>query len=410
MRFSVRPLADYQSRDARWLTFASACFMTMILMAFIALVFAVRLGDVAFYYYSGYILSYALMQGIQSGFVFHPLEFGFINAAPLAWYRLGVGGSVVLPALFLDAFANLRYYVPLAHRTVLGFGFVAAAATLIGFLPWPAATVISHDLFNPILVLGLANMLVSTIVAVWRGSRYARFFLVGWTPLLLVSGFGSAQMYGQFASWTWVDSARIAVGAFEAIVLSFGLIDRTLVVRMERDQARRLAELDPLTSLLNRRAWIAQVQGLLSNSAQSGQALTLIFVDLDHFKALNDRYGHAAGDEALLRIAETLHGTLRPGDQLGRYGGDEFVAALPHCTTDSARHIADRILSGINGLTIPTDDRGSTLGASIGIATLQRSERIEGLLARADHAMYTAKSLGRNRVVIADEGMRNHAS
>jgi diguanylate cyclase (GGDEF)-like protein len=401
--FTVQTLADYQRRDAQWLSFASACFTTMLVMAVIALFFAVRLGDRAFYYYSGYIVSYALLQGLQSGYVFHPLEFGFLNHSSLAWYRLAVGGSVVLPALFLDAFANLRYYFPLAHRSVLGFGFAAAITTLIGFLPWPLATVISHYLFNPVLVLGLLNMLVSTIIAFSRGSRYAGFFLLGWTPLLVVAGLASAQLYGQLASWAWVDDARIAVGAYEAIVLSLGLIDRTLMVRRERDLARRMAELDPLTSLLNRRAWQSQVQGLLERAQQAGHSLTVLFVDLDYFKSLNDHFGHAAGDEALLRTADMLRGSLRPGDPVSRYGGEEFVAAQPQCNAEGAHHIAERVLASIAALALPVNREGDRLTASIGIAMAAQDERMDTLLARADRAMYEAKVRGRNQIVVADE-------
>jgi diguanylate cyclase (GGDEF)-like protein len=274
---------------------------------------------------------------------------------------------------------------------------------VIGFLPWPAAALISHYLFNPVPVLGLLNMLGSTIIAFSRGSRYAGFFLLGWTPLLVVAALASSQLYGQLASWTWVDDARIAVGAYEAIVLSLGLIDRTLLVRRERDLARRMAELDPLTSLLNRRAWQSQVQGLLERTQQAGHSLTVLFVDLDYFKSLNDHFGHAAGDEALLRTADMLRGSLRPGDPVSRYGGEEFVAALPQCNAEGAHHIAERVLASISALALPVNRDGSQLTASIGIAMAAPDERMDTLLARADRAMYEAKVRGRNQIVVAGQ-------
>jgi diguanylate cyclase (GGDEF)-like protein len=186
------------------------------------------------------------------------------------------------------------------------------------------------------------------------------------------------------------------------VVLSLGLIDRTLALRSERDSAQRLAERDSLTGLLNRRAWTTRVEALVEHAFDNGHHLTLLFLDLDHFKSLNDCHGHAAGDAALTRVAETLRRTLRPGDIISRFGGEEFVAALPDCAHEGAHLIAERVRAGIAGLKIPIDANGRQLTASIGVATLRHPEKTDSLLARADRAMYAAKSSGRNRVVFAD--------
>ena len=136
----------------------------------------------------------------------------------------------------------------------------------------------------------------TAIAAAWHGSRYAYFFLAGWTPLLIVTVIGSLQLYGIAAGWTWSDEAALGAGAFEALVLSLGLADRSLALRRDRDHARRLADIDSLTGLYNRRGWTDRVLALDEELRRDGASYSVLFLDLDRFKELNDRLGHEAGD------------------------------------------------------------------------------------------------------------------
>lgn len=405
MRFVVRPLNEALVEDNRWLALTSASFATMVVMAVVVLLFAFRLRDAAFYCYVGYILGYALLQMIQSGFAFQPLGLGAWLPNPLDVARVALGVSTALAVLFLDRFANLRYFAPLAHRVVPSYGVAMLALTALSAFNLGPVEALMRAIVNPLLLAGALLLLSSAIVALLRGSRYAGFFLVGWTPLLLVTALGSAQVSGGLSGWPGLNEAGIAAGAFEAVVLSLGLLDRTASMRTERDSARKLADMDSLTGLLNRRAWLSRVQPLIEQSFASDRALTLVFLDLDHFKSLNDCYGHGAGDAALVRVAETLRQTLRPGDIVSRFGGEEFVAALPACSESGARLIAERIRKGITELALTINPQGARLTASIGIASIRRRERMESLLARADKAMYEAKTRGRNQIVVAEESM-----
>jgi diguanylate cyclase len=153
----------------------------------------------------------------------------------------------------------------------------------------------------------------------------------------------------------------------------------------------RLARTDSLTGLANRRALEEALVAELSRAERSGQPLSVIMLDIDHFKAYNDERGHQAGDDLLRELAAAWSRELRPTDILARFGGEEFLAVLPLSDTTAAGSVADRLR-----MALPT---GVT--ASAGVATWGPHETMADLVARADAALYTAKGVGRNRTEIA---------
>jgi len=247
-------------------------------------------------------------------------------------------------------------------------------------------------------MIGAMLLLVAAIVAAVRGSRQAWFFLAGWTPLLLLTAATSAQVNGALPQLDWLNDASLAGGAFEALVLSLGLADRALRLRQDRDVVQVLADHDPLTHALNRRAWNQRASALLA--ATPTRPIALLFLDLDHFKLLNDRHGHNTGDRALVAVATTLGAELRPADLFGRYGGEEFVALLDGIGAEEAMQVATRLCRRVHRLEIPVRDEEQLLSVSIGVAMRQRGDHLETLVERADQAMYRAKLHGRNRVCL----------
>ena len=158
--------------------------------------------------------------------------------------------------------------------------------------------------------------------------------------------------------------------------------------RSTEEDLRELCERDPLTGVLNRRAWDMALSGSLRKRRQP---MYVALIDLDHFKAFNDRYGHPAGDALLRRAAVAWRGALRTADVLARYGGEEFAILLAGCSAESALDIIDRV-------------RRATVGeqsVSIGIASWDGRQSADSLVCRADRALYDAKRAGRNRVVLA---------
>jgi diguanylate cyclase (GGDEF)-like protein len=153
---------------------------------------------------------------------------------------------------------------------------------------------------------------------------------------------------------------------------------------------------DALTGLYNRR-WLDQrLPRLVARHERAGRPLSLLLLDIDHFKRFNDELGHAAGDQVLAMVAQTISAQVRPTDLAARYGGEEMVVVLPETPLDGARIAAERLRSRIERARAKDIERPVTV--SIGVATLGLHEDAQELLRRADEMLYRAKSLGRNRM------------
>ncbi len=177
-----------------------------------------------------------------------------------------------------------------------------------------------------------------------------------------------------------------------------------LAMTMERREAeqRSFALSDPLTGLLNRRAFGDFAQRMARRRAGLRDPVAILVLDLDHFKQVNDRYGHDVGDRMLKAFAESAEDSVRPTDLLFRMGGEEFCFVLPATRLDDAIAVAERIRSAFEGVAVETPVGPASTTVSIGIAATSFAVDVETLLAAADAAVYEAKARGRNRVVVAD--------
>jgi len=177
---------------------------------------------------------------------------------------------------------------------------------------------------------------------------------------------------------------------------------------VNRERLRLAGLTDSLTGLYNRRHLQHRLEQEVTRAQRYGQALSCLFVDADHFKQINDRHGHAAGDQVLTALAQRLRARLRTSDLATRYGGEEFAVLLPHTDADSARLLAIEICQGIAAQPIVLDSGECvTVTVSVGVAALAGADRRpplqagEALLRAADEAVYRAKHAGRNRVACA---------
>ncbi|MFO1410546.1 MAG: tetratricopeptide repeat-containing diguanylate cyclase [Steroidobacteraceae bacterium] len=167
---------------------------------------------------------------------------------------------------------------------------------------------------------------------------------------------------------------------------------------------RALAMVDELTRIANRRAILALGEDLLRQSRRAGADFSVLVIDIDHFKAINDRLGHAAGDRVLRHVALLVGNALRPRDGFGRIGGEEFLVLLPATASDGAVVLAERVRAAVAAAPVAAPTQAVRLTISIGVATAGRAEGLARVLERADTALYSAKTNGRNRVSQADDG------
>ncbi len=177
-----------------------------------------------------------------------------------------------------------------------------------------------------------------------------------------------------------------------------------------RDSLRDAAFRDPLTGLYNRRFVFDSFRNELRMHRRYGDPLSVILLDADHFKQVNDRYGHSAGDAALRAIAEACNGSVRDTDIVGRFGGEEFIVLLPHTSAAAARNVAERIREAMFGQELSWQEQNFGVTLSLGIAEAGvHADSLEELVAAADEALYTAKRAGRNQTRIAERTIRREA-
>lgn len=210
--------------------------------------------------------------------------------------------------------------------------------------------------------------------------------------------------------WRWVIEKVIPrMDGEQCVGLVSAATDITSIKEMNRmledlvadktQQLKLLAGTDPLTGLLNRRAFDEKLGAEILDAQRHGNPLAILFFDVDHFKRINDGYGHAAGDKVLAEIAKCLRYGLRGTDLLARFGGEEFVAVLNDAGPGQAGALAETLREAVSRLRFEAVPQGITI--SVGIASLDRGDTAEDLLARADKALFTAKRTGRNRCCIS---------
>lgn len=166
------------------------------------------------------------------------------------------------------------------------------------------------------------------------------------------------------------------------------------------DEQQRLAMIDPLTNLMNRRSFLGQINTELSRATRYCLPLSIVLLDIDHFKVINDTRGHAAGDHVLTNIGTLLRRSLRTADMSARWGGEEFVVALTNTDLAGAELVAERIRAEIEGLAIIYQGERVRITGSLGLTEYAAGEEFDAVMDRADRAMYQAKARGRNRVVV----------
>lgn len=198
-----------------------------------------------------------------------------------------------------------------------------------------------------------------------------------------------------FLGQTFVNQFYLTGFAFSVLLFSMGAV--LMASEKLREQLELLATRDSLTNALTRRHWNSLCEAEFLSAKRSGRSFAVMALDLDHFKAINDNHGHQAGDTVLKNFVGRVNAHLRHSDQLGRFGGEEFLLMLPDTSLEQAMQVAERIRADL-----ARTEKGPFCTVSIGVTASEgRDPSVETILARADEAMYRAKSNGRNRIETA---------
>jgi diguanylate cyclase (GGDEF)-like protein len=191
-------------------------------------------------------------------------------------------------------------------------------------------------------------------------------------------------------------------GRLVRLEIATDITDRKLAeeeLKVAKQRAEELAHKDELTGLNNRRAFFEHSQHAFRQAKRYNHPLSVIMIDIDHFKMINDNYGHSFGDKVLEMFSEPLQGSVRDFDIVARMGGEEFAIVLPETGLEEAENLAERLRTAIQNMTIRNEKHEIRITASFGVVTCKDDDKnIESLLTKADDALYVAKKKGRNRV------------
>lgn len=176
------------------------------------------------------------------------------------------------------------------------------------------------------------------------------------------------------------------------------LIEKFLEIIEQADEIEKLANIDPLTSIFNRRAFFLKAEKEFERASRFKRPLSTLLIDVDHFKNINDSYGHQKGDSILVDLVSNINEIIRSHDIFGRYGGEEFIIILPETYLDAAKIFAERIRSKVEKIKHPCGNGNISLTVSIGVSENNDDLEFDSMISRADHALYRAKDMGRNCV------------
>ena len=258
-------------------------------------------------------------------------------------------------------------------------------ATMVGYVGWACVGLILFD--RKIIYCALAPativLLLLNYLSTFAGLPYAPLFNMEPMNQTVMNPFWVMSMF-----FFLVPLMLVCLFLFEILLSQWRIREATIAT---------LSRIDPLTNVMNRRSIANQLEQL----HQQRKALySVVLLDLDHFKHINDNYGHDMGDQVLIQVAECLAQHVREQDMIGRFGGEEFILLLPNTTTEQAQHVAERCRIALTELNFVYEQQPFSISASFGISSSQNASEPQQIIRQADQALYAVKTAGRNQVQI----------
>jgi len=433
-----RPKAFYEHEQLVNLGHGAFYGALFVMLAYNLFLFY-SLRESAYLYYACYVSALGLMQASLHGFAFQ-----FLWPHGVWWQGRSTGffvtSTMAFAVLFVQSFLDTRHHHPKTHRLLYMAAWLAGILMLLGVvLPSEYMIRLDAGIVAPFIV----TLFFVSLQSWSHGQQSARLLLFAWAAFLI----GSLLMaLNKFAviPLNFMTEYAMQIGSFlEAILLSLALTDRiheernrheqaqsralalqqkaraeletrvsdrtralrTAMVQLEHANTRleSLSTTDPLTGIGNRRYFDARFAKEWSRGIRTGLPLSILMIDVDHFKRLNDTYGHPVGDDCLEHIAHCIQTQVgRANDTVARYGGEEFVVILPHTLLADATSVAKRIHEAVGKLSIPADNDWLRVTVSIGVASCVPNQQLQAdaIVNAADQKLYEAKHAGRNQVCV----------
>ncbi len=306
-------------------------------------------------------------------------------------------GAGVMILVFAREILEMKNSRSWQDRFARGAIYVLAVGWAVSlFLPYTIAMKSSFAAYvvaSMVLLVAVADGFIRRVVV-------ARFLIAAWGFMLLGGALLSARSFGVLPHNFFTIFGVQLGSVLEITVLALAMAEQTRIINRERITAKEEALTDALTGLFNRRHFDTLGEKRFDEARRDNTPLSVIILDLDHFKAVNDNYGHETGDEVLRIFARKIRGHTRTNDHINRYGGEEFTVLLPGTALQDAAVMAENLRRLVAEEPFVLRSVGRLdLTMSLGVATLDRDESFAALLRRADNALYRAKESGRNCVV-----------
>lgn len=337
-------------------------------------------------------------------------------------FKLLLSSACVLAGVTHMAFGLLFYQALVAPMMWVNVGSVLAYIV--------AASLLRQDRVGLAMFLMIAEVAAHAILAVvavgWESGFH--YYLLIAIPVYLANQVNKWPFKIAFAStiavayllldWYWRKAPpyflmssdtlaylhRFNLATTIALLSGLTVLYVHLITQAE-ERLHELATTDTLTGLMNRRSILTALEHEQALRERKPHPCAILLVDIDHFKRINDSYGHNMGDWALQAVADVLKAGIRDMDFVARWGGEEFLIILPFADTQTALPVAERLRTGIADLRIPTKDQEISLTATLGLTELQANEPADAAIQRADAALYKGKHDGRNQIVVSPIGL-----